>query len=140
MAIKSIKIGSSTFNIDYSHCVQTSGNWTMSGSLTSSAGFFDTSDERLKNFGEDVSVDFDALKNIPKKYFTWKEGDNDNIQIGTSAQAVKEIYPELVNEDENGTLSVSYEKLAVIALAAIDKLVEKNNELEERLAKLESNK
>lgn len=111
---------------------------TVTGSVTASAGFYDTSDERLKNFGEDIPVDFDALQRIPKKYFTWKDSDNADLQIGTSAQVVKEIYPEVVKEDENGTLSVSYEKLAIIALAAIDKLVEKNNELEERLTKLEN--
>ena len=37
--------------------------------VMSSAGFFDTSDERLKNFGENIQIDFEKLKSIPKKYF-----------------------------------------------------------------------
>ena len=73
---------------------------------------------------------------MPKKYFTWKDGD-DKLQIGTSAQEVQKVYPELVNEDENGTLSVSYNKLSIIALKAVDELYKKNQELEKRLERLE---
>jgi hypothetical protein len=107
-------------------------------------GFFESSDERLKHFYSDVKVDLDKLAQLPKKYFTWKDGNNENLQIGTSAQAVQEIYPELVSEDDNGTLSVAYDKLSVIALAAIDKIYteiktlrNKNSELEDRINKLE---
>lgn len=89
-----------------------------------SGGFYESSDARLKNFGNDVNIDLDKLVKIPKKYFTWKDDKNLTLQIGTSAQAVKELYPELVGEDENGVLSVAYDKLAIIALAAVDKLYE----------------
>lgn len=107
-------------------------------------GFFETSDARLKHFYSDIKVDLDKIAQLPKKYFTWKDGDNENLQIGTSAQAVQEIYPELVSEDENGTLSVAYDKLSVVALAAIDKIYteiktlrNQNLKLEDRINKLE---
>ena len=89
-----------------------------------SGGFYESSDARLKNFGNDINIDLDKLVKIPKKYFTWKDDKNITLQIGTSAQDVKELYPELVGEDENGVLSVAYDKLAIIALAAVDKLYE----------------
>ena len=117
--------------------VQTfAGNKIFTGEVTGTSGFFDTSDERLKDFQNDVEVDFEKLSKLPKKYFTWKDGKG-NLQIGTSAQAVREIYPELVHEDENGKLSVSYNKLSIIALSAIDELYKKNQELENRLFKIE---
>jgi hypothetical protein len=98
-------------------------------------GFFETSDANLKNFNSDIDVDLDKIKLIPKKYFTWK--DNDGKQhIGTSAQEVQKIYPELVY-DSDGILTVDYAKLSVIALAAIDKLIDKQKDLEERLERLE---
>ena len=107
-------------------------------------GFFESSDERLKCFISDINVDLDKLVKLPKKYFTWIDENNENLQIGTSAQAVQEIYPELVSEDKNGILSVAYDKLSVIALAAIDKIYteiktlrNKNSELEDRINKLE---
>lgn len=102
------------------------GSLELSDKCNAVNGFFQTSDENLKNFGEDVSVDLEILKSIPKKYFTWKDLLSTR-QIGTSAQAVEKIYPELVSVDERGRKSVDYAKLSIIALAAVDKL---NSELE----------
>jgi hypothetical protein len=96
-----------------------------------------TSDERLKDFKNDVEIDFNKLKQIPKKYFTWKEDIyNDGIQIGTSAQEVEKIYPEIVKESDD-IKSIDYSKLSIIALAAIDKLNERIIELENKIKELE---
>lgn len=113
------------------------GDIIICGTTTSSGGFFDTSDERLKNFGDNVSVDFEKLKNLRKSYFTFKNDIDKKEYIGVSAQEVKEIFPEIVNEDSNGCLTVDYSKLSVIALAAIDKLNEKCENFEKRLQKIE---
>lgn len=100
-----------------------------------SGGFYEASDENLKNFYKDIEVDLDRLAQLPKKYFYWKEGD-DKLHIGTSAQEIQKIYPELVDE-VNGVLSVSYDKLSIIALKGIDILNDKVKSLEERLEKIE---
>lgn len=113
------------------------GDIIICGTTTSSGGFFDTSDERLKNFGDNITVDFEKLKNLRKSYFTFKNDIDKKEHIGVSAQEVKEIFPEIVNEDSNGCLTVDYSKLSVISLAAIDKLNEKCENLEKRLQKIE---
>ena len=60
------------------------------------------------------------------------------MQIGVSAQEIQKIYPEIVSEDiETGKLTVAYDKLSVVALAAVDKLHAENQELKDRLTKLE---
>lgn len=103
-----------------------------------SGGFYEASDERLKNFGDDIEVDLDKLAKLSKKYFTWKNDESNTQQIGVSAQEVQTIYPELVDViDEEGHLSVSYDKLSVVALKGIDVLNDKVKSLEERLYKLE---
>jgi len=92
----------------------------MSGNtLHGCTGYYQDSDERLKTFHGDVEVDFEKLLKLPKAYFTWNNG-NEDMQMGTSAQKVRELYPELVSEDDTGKLSVDYSKLSVIALKGLD--------------------
>lgn len=97
-------------------------------SSVSANAFYASSDIRLKNILDDINIDFDKLKLIPKKYYTWK--GSDILQLGTIAQDIQKIYPEVVSKNENGYLSVDYSKLSIIALAAIDKLNERIKELE----------
>ena len=96
-----------------------------------------SSDETLKDFRGDIDLDFDKLKSIRKQYFTWKEGDVTDVQIGTSAQDLQKVYPEIVNVGEDGKLAVSYERLSIIALAAVDKLHDRIKILEEKLKEKE---
>ena len=115
----------------------TSGVYMLENGLYASHGFYQSSDERLKDFGEDVKVDFDELANVPKKYFTWKEKADSKQHIGTSAQELQKVYPELVKTDATGKLSVDYASLSVIALAAVDKLHKENEELKKRIESIE---
>ena len=96
------------------------------------SGFYETSDERLKDFENSINVDLNLIRSIPKMYFRWKKNPN-KLQIGTSAQAVKQIYPELVSSSEDGILSVDYSKLSIVALSAIDKLHLENQDLKREI-------
>ena len=108
-------------------------------------GFFETSDERLKNVIKPLDTDLEKLKDIRKVYFEWKDKSSktEGTQIGILAQDIQKIYPEIVDTNDDH-LSVSYEKLSVIALDAVDKLYEKHKklqadheELEKRVERLE---
>ena len=115
-----------------------SGDIVTTGKISATNGFFETSDERLKNFENKIDVSLDKISSLKKNYFTWKENEDSSLQIGVSAQEIQKLYPELVSETDNGTLTVAYDKLSVVALAAIDKLYEENKELKTRLEQLEN--
>ena len=106
--------------------------YMTNGKLYASS-FYETSDERLKTFKSDVEIDFDKLAKIPKKEFIWNNDEDAKSNIGTSAQAIQELYPELVSETDDGYLTVDYAKLSIIALAAIDKLNKRIEELESKI-------
>lgn len=137
-----------TVNIQTGSTSSENGVWMSNGTITATKGFYQVSDEREKNFKNEIDIDFDKLKSIPKSYFTWKGAEDEKLEIGTSAQKLKEVYPELVSYDtEDDKYTVSYDKLSVVALKAVDKLHEENEmlkemliKMEERLSKLEYNK
>ena len=130
--------GSTTFNTTTGTLVKSPQVYIDDAFAMHARRYFEASDETLKNFKNDIEVDLDKLSQLPKKYFTWKKDDSGELHIGTSAQEVQKLYPELVEESNDGILSVDYAKLSIISLAAIDKLNEKNKELEERLQKIEN--
>lgn len=104
--------------------------------LYASGGFYESSDETLKCFYEDIEVDLDILRQLPKKYFTWLCSPEKGLQIGTSAQELQKIYPELVMMVSDH-LAVDYPKLSMIALRGIDMLYDRVLLLEEKIKNLE---
>lgn len=105
------------------------GNIKTNGIITAPA-FYESSDERLKTFTEDYNINLDDIKNIKTGRFYWNSDENQVINGGVSAQTVETYFPELVRENENGIKSVNYDGLAVVAIAAIKKLTERIEELE----------
>jgi len=161
----SLQYSSTILTIDYDSIISNVTNDLEIGSSTYkcyriySSYFYGTvsssSDERFKEWQSDIDIDFDKLKTIPKKIFKWKDSflkTDDDLHIGTSAQAIRDIYPEIVhiyNEDNelcgprdiydpDAVLTVDYDKLGVIALAAIDKLHEENVQLKEENEQLKT--
>ena len=107
------------------------GTSFSAATFSATTAFYQTSDETLKDFYDEIDVDFEKLKEIPKRYYKWKSDPEGDLEIGTSAQKVQELYPELVGKGEK--LSVDYSKLSIVALKAVDKLYDENTELKEKL-------
>ena len=95
----------------------------VAGAITASGGFFN-SDIRLKEL-TDYEYSVDDIK--PISYY-WKDKRDDKKHLGYSAQDVKKIMPDAVNEDAEGMLSVNY----------IEVLVAKIEMLEKRIKQLEN--
>lgn len=117
-------------NILYVPQIIAGGNITTNNGIITASAFYESSDERLKTFTEDYNINLDDIKNIKTGKFYWNSDENQVINGGVSAQTVEKYFPELVRENENGIKSVNYDGLAVVAIAAIKKLTERIEELE----------
>ena len=93
---------------------------TIDSTGITAKAYYESSDERLKTFYGSIRVDLNKLKLLRKNYF--KFNNQNKLEIGVSAQEIQRIYPEIVNKDDNGYLTVAYDKLSVIALKGIDEL------------------
>ena len=76
------------------------GNILATGAVTA------LSDMRRKSPVSDVNTRIEDLANLPIFYYKWKMGYDDDMHIGTSAQEVQKLFPELVIGKED--LSVNY--------------------------------
>lgn len=114
-----------------------SGITSLSANTVTATSVYQTSDDRLKDYKEDFSFDISKIINIPIKHFEYRNDENKTKHIGTSAQSLEKILPELVNTNEEGFKSVEYSKLSLVAIDCIKQLQNKINELEKRIVELE---
>jgi hypothetical protein len=76
------------------------GNILATGAVTA------LSDMRRKSPVSEVNTRIEDLAKLPIFYYKWKMGYDDDMHIGTSAQEVQKLFPELVIGKED--LSVNY--------------------------------
>lgn len=95
--------------------------------MNATNGFYETSDGTLKNIKSELNI-ADNIDKIPTVLFSWKKDESEDINqdvpvhVGTIAQDIQKIYPDLVSEDAEGYLTVDYARLSVVAIAAIKEL------------------
>lgn len=121
---------------------ESNSNVAINGIYFKNCKLYQTSDARLKTFISDLQDETDLLDHIStikKGKFYWSSDKNQKVDIGVTAQTVEQYFPELVDEDR-GVKTVSYSKLSVVALAAIDKLNDKIKLLEKEIEELKSKK
>lgn len=116
----------------------TSDGITYSNKITATS-FYESSDKRLKDTS-DYDLSLDQILSIPLVDFTWKDKRDLKHHLGTIAQDVQEVVPEIVEEDKDGMLTVEYDKFGILAIEAIRQLkdiVDKQaKEIEELKAKI----
>lgn len=92
------------------------------------------SDERLKRDFSPLSASLSNLNRINGYHYFWKNEKQTALQIGFKAQDIQQVFPELVETDAAGMLSVNYIGFvphlveAVKALSAENQLLKQENE------------
>ena len=106
-----------------------------------SKNFAVVSDERKKNNIKYNNISPDLLDNINQVTFKYNnDNENDKEHIGFIAQEIQKYYPELVNEDEYGYLSVKYIEMIPLLLNYNKDMKKEMKEEIDRIKKMITNK
>ena len=93
------------------------------------------SDERNKTNVEDLGPGLDEVTRLRPVSFEWAEGENPTKTYGLLAQEVREVLPEVVEEDpDGGELGVAYAELVPVLIKAVKQLSARVEQLEAKLA------
>jgi len=107
----------------------------VSGTIRATDDVIVTSDIRLKNELPDTVQGLESVDKIRPIKYTLKsdEDENPKTHLGFSAQELLDIVPEVVNTDNEGYHSVSYQKLVPVLVKAIQELTEEVRELKKKI-------
>jgi len=105
------------------------------GALVATGNITAFSDARLKK--DVVTIDNALEKTLQLRgvYFTRNDIVDAKREVGVIAQEVQKIVPELVNETENGTLTVAYGNTIALLIESIKTLNDKIDALDARINK-----
>ncbi|MBY0314500.1 MAG: tail fiber domain-containing protein [Bdellovibrionales bacterium] len=96
---------------------------TTTGEITYSAAACSASDERLKSNIQPIDSSLDDLLKLRPVTFEWNDSSRPKgSQIGFIAQEVRQVYPELVQENESGFLSLDYAPLVAPIVGALKEI------------------
>ncbi len=110
------------------------GNVNVSGSVTSTGGFF-YSDERLKKNIHPIDRALDKVEHLSGVSFAWKkDGKKD---IGVVAQNVEKVLPELVGTGKDGMKTVKYGNIVAVLIEAVKEQQKEIEDLKKKVAVLE---
>lgn len=104
------------------------------GNLTAN-NFIQSSDSRLKSDIQKLNnqLVYQNLTGLDLYSFNFKGQKVNQKNLGVIAQEVQKNFPDLVNQNEEGYLSVNYPNLAVLSIAGIKELKKENTKLKEEL-------
>jgi hypothetical protein len=106
------------------------GNATLMGTLT------ENSDRRLKTNITRLENPLQKLMRLNGYNYNWIDPQRDpSMQTGVLAQEVRDLFPNLVSEDEKGILSVNYSGLVPVLIEAIKEQQRQIDELKRIVAK-----
>ena len=128
--------GTNSSNKSDAFKVMFNGDATVSNDLTVSGDVVISSDARLKSNIVSLGSTLPKLLQIDGKSYEMKGKQ----KIGVLAQEIKEVFPELVSEDDNEMLAVNYQGLVPVLINALKEQQSEIDELKEMVQELISEK
>jgi hypothetical protein len=116
-------------------CLKNNNGGTLIGTCSSDLRF----KRNLTPFGSVLN----QVTRLQPKYFYWRasefkdKGFGPEREAGLIAQEVEQVLPQLVSEDSEGYKLVDYSKLPLMLLQAVKELKAENDQLKQRLHKVE---
>ena len=101
-------------SIYLNNVARTNSKNTFSDEQTAKAWYV-SSDINYKEIIDDCKITIDEISKLPIFDYIWKLDEEKKLHTGSSAQAVEEILPNLVTEDNRGIKSLDYAALGTIA-------------------------
>lgn len=96
-----------------------------------------SSDRRLKNIGKEYTSSLDKIRRIKPFNFTFKKDKNKTPHVGVIAQDLQKIFPDAVQKDSNGYLTIRQEDMFYAVINAIKELDAKIMQLIETLKQVQ---
>ena len=104
-----------------------------SSKVTFATAISQSSDARLKENVQGLSGSLDAIDQLRGVTYDWIDDRVEGRQYGLIAQEVQPIFPDLVDEADDGSLSVEYTGLIPVLLEAVKELKADNEALRQDL-------
>ena len=122
-----IGVAPSFYQFRVSGTSQFTGNITVTGTIVSTGDmtatdFVTSSDRRLKDVYSSIEDGLDKVMQLNPIEYRWKDHRDDYVHSGFIAQEVQKLYPELVKQDNDGLLTLSYGKMSALAIAGVQGL------------------
>jgi hypothetical protein len=111
--------------------IYSDGNAWLQGTLAQA------SDSRLKKDINPLQNSLQKITQLNGYTYNWKNENSDkSLQTGVLAQEVRELFPELVQEDKEGILSVNYSGLIPVLIESVKEQQKQIDELKKIVEKL----
>ena len=107
---------------------------TANGDTRNSNNVFGSlSDERLKDVVGPAASQWDDIKALEFKKYTFKQDATQLVQLGLLAQQAEKVSPGLIDTDFDGMKSVKYSVLYLKAVVALQEAMQRIEALEEKI-------
>jgi hypothetical protein len=113
------------------------GNFRVNGAIYATGNVTAFSDVRLKEDIRTIDNAMDKIVQITGYTFTRNDLDDDKRYAGVIAQEVQHVLPEVVEQDEEGMLSIAYGNLVALLIEGMKEQKKEIDELKKRLDKVE---